>query len=102
MTTRPLDRRALIDWFYRELCKAQQERNARPGMTDAGEPEWVVFERDKLLELINLRRARLSAPAVDMAAVERIENSAVGHIDYTSKLAIRAAELVLADRTGEA
>lgn len=95
MTTRPIDRRALIDWFVSELSKAQQERPVRQNTTDTGELEWIVFERDKLLELINLRRARISAPPVDMAAVERIENSAVGHSDYTLKLAIRAAELVL-------
>lgn len=96
MTTHTIDRRALIDWFVRELSKAQQERPKRQGVTDTGELEWIVFERDKLLELINLRRARLGAPAVNMEAVGRIENSAVGHVDYTSKLALRAAELVLA------
>lgn len=96
MTTRTIDRRALIDWFVRELSNAQQERPKRQGVTDTGELEWIVFERDKLLELINLRRARLSAPAVGMEVVMRIENSAVGHVDYTQKLAIRAAELVLA------
>lgn len=95
MTTRPLDRRALIDWFYRELCKAQLERSARPGMTDAGEPEWVVFEREKLLELINLRRAKLGKLAVSMDSVEQVENFAVGHFDYTKKLALGAADLAL-------
>lgn len=96
MTTRAVDRRALVDWFVRELSKAQQERPKRQGVTDTGELEWVVFERDKLLELINLRRARLGAPAVDMDAAMRIENFANGHFDYTQTLAIGAADLVLA------
>lgn len=97
MTARTIDRRALIDWFVRELSEAQKERPARQGVTDTGELEWVVFERDKLLELINLRRSRLNAPAVGMAVVEQIENFAVGHFDYTKKLALGAADLVLAE-----
>lgn len=96
MTTRSIDHIALIDWFRRELAKAQQERPARPGVTDSGELEWVVFEREKLLELVNARRAKLGMPAVDMAAVMRVETSAVGHVDYTQKLALGAADLVLA------
>ena len=96
MSARSIDRVALIDWFRREIAKAQQERTSRLGVTASGELEWVVFERDKLLELINRQLARLGKPQVEMPAVMQIENSAVGHIDYTQKLAIRSAELVLA------
>lgn len=96
MTTRTIDRRALIEWFVRELSKAQQERPTRQGVTDTGELEWIVFERDKMLELINAERTKFGAPAVGMDAVMRVENSANGHFDYTQKLAIGAAELVLA------
>jgi hypothetical protein len=95
MSTRTTERRALIALFVTELAKAQQERPARPDVTD-GELEWVVFERDKLLELINRERAKLGKSQVDRPTVMQIEQSAVGHFDYTQKLAIRAAELVLA------
>ena len=96
MTTHNIDRMALIDWFRCEIAKTQQGRPARPGVTAFGELEWVVFERDKLLDLINRQLAKLGKPQVEMPAVMQIENSAVGHIDYTQKLAIRSAELVLA------
>lgn len=96
MTARTVDRRALIAWFVRELSKAQEERPKRRGVTESRELEWVVFERNMLLDLVNAERAKLSAPPVDMNAVLRIENSAVGHIDYTQKLALGAADLVLA------
>jgi len=91
------DRRALIGWFMRELSKAQQERPQRQGVADSGELEWIAFEREKLLELVNGRRAVLGLAAVDMDAVMRVENSANGHFDYTQKLALGAADLVLAD-----
>jgi hypothetical protein len=90
------NRRALIEWFVREISKVQQERAERPGVTEAGELEWVVFERDKLLGLINWELAKIGKPQVEMPKVMQIEQSAVGHVDYTQKLAIRAAELVLA------
>lgn len=96
MTTRNIDRMALIDWFRREIAKAQQERPARSGVTASGELEWIVFEREKLLELINAKCGKFGTPAVNMDAVMRVENSAVGHVDYTQKLALGAADLVLA------
>lgn len=94
MTARNVDRRALISWFVREISKVQQERSARPGVTN-GELEWVVFERDKLLDLINRELAKLGKSQVEMPTVVQIEQSAVGHVDYTQKLAIRAVDLVL-------
>ncbi|WP_143765246.1 hypothetical protein [Catenulispora acidiphila] len=95
--THNVDRRALIARFADEISKVQQERYLRGGVTDSGELEWVVFEREKLLDLVNAELAKFSKSPVDMAAVMLIENSAVGHIDYTQKLAIRAAELVLSE-----
>jgi hypothetical protein len=97
MTTRSLDRVALIDWFRRELAKVQQERAARPGVTEFGNLEWVVYERGKLLELVNTERVKLGMPPVDVAEILQVENAAVGHFDYTQKLALGAADLVLAD-----
>lgn len=95
MTTRTIDRRALIDWFVRELSGVQQERPARQGVTESRELEWVAFERDRLLELVNAERAKPGKPAVNMAAAMQIETSATGHFDYTQKLALGAADLVL-------
>lgn len=97
VSARSIDCMALIDWFRREIAKTQLERPARPGITAFGELEWVVFEREKLLELVNAKCAGLGMPAVNMDAVMQVENLACGHIDYTSKLALGAAELVLAN-----
>jgi hypothetical protein len=94
---RNIDRKALVDWFVGELALAQQERRVRQGVTESGELEWVVFERNQLLKVINQHRTILREAPVEMEAVMRIEQSAVGHSDYTQKLAIGAAELVLAD-----
>lgn len=96
MTTRSISRKALIDRFIDELAMAQEERLSRQGVMESGELEWIVFERNRLLELINAERAKLNTAPVDMDAVMQIEQSAVGHVGYTSKLAIGAAELVLA------
>ena len=96
MNTDSADRRTLIESFVREISKAQRERAERPHPTEAGELGWVAFERDKLLGLINQELAKLGKPQVEMSAVVRIEDSAVGHVDYTQKLAIRAVELVFA------
>lgn len=96
MTARTIDHRALIDWFVRNLSSAQLMRAERQGVTESGELEWTAFERNYLMYLINDRCLKFGAPVVDMEAVMRIENSAVGHSDYTQKLAIRTAELVLA------
>lgn len=92
-----MSRRSLITWFNDELSQAQEQRPSRQRLTVTGEQEWVVFERDQLAQLINAARADLGKPAVDMEAVLRVENSAVGHVDYTSKLALGAADLTLAD-----
>lgn len=90
-----MDRRALIALFVAELAKAQQERPARQGVTDFGEFEWVLFEREKLLELINAERTGLGFPPEEMEAVVQVENSAAGHYDYTRTLAIGAADLAM-------
>lgn len=95
MTARPLDRRALIDWFVRELSEAQQERPARENMTDFGEPEWALFEREKLLELVNAERGRRGFPPAGAEAIIRVENSANGHYNYTRTLARGAADLAM-------
>lgn len=100
VTARPIDRRALIALFIAELTKAQQERSEREDITDSGEPEWAVFEREKLLELVNAERASRGIPPATMEAGIRVENSAVGYFDYTRTLAIGAADLVLAEGGG--
>ena len=97
MTTRNSDYRTLAERFVRELSKVQSERPARPGVTESGELEWVLWERIALLGLVGQARAERGLPNVEMTEILRVEQLAVGHVDYTRKLAFGAAKLVLAN-----
>ena len=87
---------ALLD----TLRSAQKERDRRSDfVTDADgtqELGWVLFERGRMLDAVNTLRARSNAAPVDLEALVAAETSACGHSDYTSKFAIRCADLVIA------
>jgi hypothetical protein len=57
--------------------------------------QWILAERECVLREVNRQRERLHLVPVDLADVERIERTAVGHTDYVSKYAHAAADLVL-------
>ncbi|WP_311879127.1 hypothetical protein [Microbacterium forte] len=82
------------------LRTAQQERDRRMDFVraDDGSQElgWVIFERGRMLDAVNKLRDQSNAAPVDLDDVVRAETSACGHSDYTSKFAIRCADLVLA------
>ena len=87
---------ALSAKFHRELERQARDRGLReeilPGET---EPGWVTHERELMLRLVNdTRREHGMAPA-SREKLMVVENSAVGHSDYTLKFSIRAAELAL-------
>jgi hypothetical protein len=75
--------------MLRALETAQQQR---PNRSVA---EWIVFERATLAAEINKRREFLGKRPVSCEDVERIEHQAVGHSDYSSKLALYCAQMVL-------
>ncbi len=56
---------------------------------------WITAERACVWREVNRQRALLSRDPVDLAVVERAERTALGHIDYISKYAHAAADLVL-------
>lgn len=82
------------------LRMSQREREKRSEfVTDADggqELGWVIFERERMLEAVNALRSQANTAPVDLDAVVRAESSACGHSDYTSKFAIRCADLVVA------
>lgn len=82
------------------LRAAQEQRHVRPEFVtdDEGAPElgWVIYERNRMLETVNQLREASGSQPVDLDAVMRAETSACGHSDYTSKFAIRCADLVIA------
>lgn len=56
--------------------------------------QWVLAERQCVLDEVNRQRALLSRVPVEIAAVERAERTALGHSDYVSQYAHAAADLV--------
>lgn len=55
-------------------------------------PHWVDDERMSVVLAANEWAISRGLPTLTFADVERIETSAVGHIDYASKLALYVAE----------
>lgn len=84
--------RPLYDRMHATLIAAQAERPNRQAML-GDEPEWVRYERDVMWQAVNAARSERGEPAVLLADILRIENSACGHSDYTAKYALGCAEL---------
>lgn len=87
--------------YLREvLIAAQAERGQRPNLVDTPsgpECEWAVYERSMMHDAVNKLRAGQSLPPLPLADIERVEQLAVGHSDYTAKFAFYCAELVEED-----
>lgn len=93
-------RRDLAKTLEATLIEAARERKARPEVItdpDTGQPEleWVLHERAVMLAAVNTIRDREGWPHLTAADLLRPETSATGHIDYTTKYALYAAELAL-------
>ena len=101
MTARTYDLlRALSDSLREVLAAAQELRDQRPDLIDGPQgPEctWAIHEREVMLGAVNRLRAGIDAelPPVTMAEVERVDQLACGHVDYSRKFAWGCAELVL-------
>ena len=101
MTARTYDLlRALSDSLRQELAAAQEQRAQRPDLINGPHgPEcaWAVHEREVMLDAVNRLRAGIDPglPLVAMAEVERADQSAAGHVDYSRKFAWGCAEMVL-------
>lgn len=70
-----------------------REQRLRPKRTT---DEWIEMERTVLLNAVNVERQRRGWPPVPAYTFVRVENTCLGHIDYSSKLALRCAELATA------
>ncbi len=95
---------ALRDKFLEIFRVASQERGKRGEFVAAPEearmlkePGWVAFERQAMLDAVNLERRVRGLPHVTVAQVIRVENQACGHVDYGSKFALYCAELAMGD-----
>lgn len=83
--------------FHAVLSAAQTERHMRDDLVKGpnSQPEcgWVAFEREVMHREVNQARADHGLAAIPLEQVQRVENLAVGHSDYTKKFALYCAEL---------
>jgi hypothetical protein len=56
--------------------------------------EWIAAERQVMLDIVNEERGSRNKDPLASADVERVEQLAVGHVDYAHKFALYCAELV--------
>lgn len=90
------DLRRRSDYLRQVLMTAQGERGQRPDLVEGEfgpECEWAVYERHVMHDAVNRLRAGQSLPPLPLADVERVEQLAAGHCDYTAKFAFYCAEL---------
>jgi len=93
------DRLALQAQMLKTFQDAAKERSKRgefvpPTWT---EPGWVVFERDTMLTAINKERLARGFDPLSLQMFMRVEQLAVGHSDYSTKLALYCAELAVGE-----
>lgn len=53
---------------------------------------WVLYERQQLMQEINKDLHQADLPPIHEGEMVRLENMAVGHSDYSSKLALYCSE----------
>jgi hypothetical protein len=79
--------RQMCDDFLAILSVAQDERKHRT--------DWVAYEQNVMLDLVNEERVKRGLSLVTLADVQRVEQFAVGHCDYSHKFSLYCAELAL-------
>lgn len=78
------------------FSRAVDSRPVRQDFDPAsGELGWVLHERAVMHGTVNRIRAERGLPPVPVEDVERVERSAVGHIDYAHKFVLRCADLTV-------
>lgn len=82
---------------------AAKKRKNQPGwtkdpMTNFSQPDWVLSERQVMLDAVNALRTRMGKEPVEMRSVYKAEISASGHSDYYRKFPLYCAEIVFHDK----
>jgi len=83
------------------LSLAQHERSQRQAEIPSNNPNsrhkelgWVVFERQVMFDAVNAERQVHKLPPINMETfISKVETLALGHSDYTHKLALYGAEM---------
>lgn len=82
--------------IFQVLVEAQEERELRRDPI-SGDMGWVLYERLVVWGEVNRLRAQQEKAFIPVKSILMAESSANGHVDYTHKFALRAAELVFTD-----
>ena len=79
--------------FRAALVSAQHERDYMP-VKDMETPYWNTYEMLVMWKLVNAKRYGHDRPMLPFSEVQKAEQMASGHVDYTKKFALYCAELV--------
>lgn len=85
------DTRQLLSLKALFLARLEEEQKLRRQRTT---DEWIFKERYVMLRLVNDERLRSNRPLITEREIKTIEDISTG-ADYSSKLALRCAELAL-------
>lgn len=92
------ERLAIRDRLMAVLSAAQRRRDQRPDILDTPhgpECEWARYEREAMLDAVNVERGKLGKPPALITEVESVDRVAAGHVDYSAKFALYCTELVV-------
>lgn len=84
----------LTNDFLRVLNDAQKHRSEKSKWIGNG-LGWVIYEREVMLQVVNAVRLQRKRPRIMVEEVRRVEESAIGHTDYSQKFALYCAQLAL-------
>lgn len=79
--------------LHSALVDAQRAREYLP-LRDTETPYWDTYEKMTMWKLVNMMRQSHGRPFLEYEDVERAQQGALGHSDYTKKFALYCAELV--------
>ncbi len=71
-------RRNYRDHFLRVMERNKFHRSERPGKGPNGEPNWMIFERQKLYFEVNQERAKWGKRPMSMGPILQVEKQANG------------------------
>ena len=86
----------LIEIFRKTLMEAQTHRDEKSQWID-NELGWIIYEREVMFNLTNKEREKRGLNPITMQNIKSCENSACGHVDYTSKFSLSCAELAVGE-----
>lgn len=97
-----VDRWRLRDHLLGVLSKAQKERPKLQAEVQVSpnrwEFAWVTYERLQMLSAVNIERAKRGLSLLTAEDIQRVEQMALGHSDYSLKFALYCMELALGEK----